>query len=108
MNIMLVSVSERTREIGVRMAVGARSSDIMLQFLIEAILVCIVGGATGVGLSLAAGAAVTLFATSVQFSYSLLTIVVAFASSTAIGVVFGFAPARSASRLDPVEALMRE
>ena len=108
MNIMLVSVSERTREIGVRMAVGARSGDIMLQFLIEAVLVCIIGGATGVALALLSGLAVTSFASGVRFSYSLVTIVVAFGSSTLIGIVFGFMPARSASRLDPVEALMRE
>jgi macrolide transport system ATP-binding/permease protein len=108
MNIMLVSVSERTREIGVRMAVGARSGDIMLQFLIEAVLVCFVGGATGVALALLSGAAVTFLADSVRFSYSLVTIIIAFGSSTLIGVVFGFVPARSASRLDPVEALMRE
>ena len=108
MNIMLVSVSERTREIGVRMAVGARSGDIMLQFLIEAVLVCIIGGATGVALALLSGLAVTSFASGVRFSYSLVTILVAFGSSTLIGIVFGFMPARAASRLDPVEALMRE
>jgi macrolide transport system ATP-binding/permease protein len=108
MNIMLVSVTERTKEIGVRMAVGARRGDIMRQFLIEAVLVCIVGGATGVALSLVGGAITTHFVQDMRLSYSAVTIIVAFASSTLIGVVFGFMPARSASRLDPVEALMRE
>jgi macrolide transport system ATP-binding/permease protein len=108
MNIMLVSVTERTKEIGVRMAVGARRSDILRQFLIEAVLVCVVGGATGVALSLIAGATTMHFVQSIQLSYSATTIVIAFASSTLIGIVFGFMPARSASHLDPVEALMRE
>lgn len=108
MNIMLVSVTERTREIGVRMAVGARRGDIMLQFLIEAVIVCIVGGATGVALSLLSGAITMHFVDSVRLSFSVVTIVIAFASSTLIGVAFGFMPARAASRLDPVQALMRE
>ena len=108
MNIMLVSVTERTREIGVRMAVGARRGDIMRQFLIEAVLVCVVGGAAGVALSLGAGAITSYFVTTMRLSFSAETILIAFASSTLIGVVFGFMPARSASHLDPVEALMRE
>ena len=108
MNIMLVSVTERTREIGVRMAVGARRGDIMLQFLIEAVIVCVVGGATGVALSLLSGALVMHFVSSIQLSFSVGTIIIAFVSSTLIGIVFGFMPARSASRLDPVQALMRE
>ena len=108
MNIMLVSVTERTREIGVRMAVGARRGDIMQQFLIEAVLVCLVGGAAGVTLSLVAGAATAHFVSAIRLDYSAISIVAAFASSTLIGVVFGFMPARSASHLDPVEALTRE
>jgi macrolide transport system ATP-binding/permease protein len=108
MNIMLVSVTERTREIGVRMAVGARPGDIMRQFLIEAVLVCIVGGAAGVTLSLIAGGVATHFLTQMHLDYSMLSIIAAFASSTLIGIAFGFMPARSAARLDPVEALMRE
>jgi len=108
MNIMLVSVTERTREIGVRMAVGARPGDIMRQFLIEAVLVCIVGGAAGVTLSLVAGGVATHFLTQMHLDYSAVSIVAAFVSSTLIGIVFGFMPARSAARLDPVEALMRE
>jgi macrolide transport system ATP-binding/permease protein len=108
MNIMLVSVTERTREIGVRMAVGARPGDIMRQFLIEAVLVCIVGGGAGVALSLLVGGVATHFATQIQLDYSMESIIAAFVSSTLIGIVFGFMPARSAARLDPVEALMRE
>ena len=108
MNIMLVSVTERTREIGVRMAVGARPGDIMRQFLIEAVLVCIVGGAAGVTLSLVGGGIATHFVDSLRLSYSPFSIIAAFLSSTLIGIVFGFMPARSAARLDPVEALMRE
>lgn len=108
MNIMLVSVTERTREIGVRMAVGARRGDIMQQFLIEAVLVCLVGGTIGVGLALGAGAVIGQFAPSVKLIYSTITIAAAFASSTLIGIVFGFMPARSAARLNPVDALARE
>jgi len=108
MNIMLVSVTERTREIGVRMAVGARPGDIMRQFLIEAVLVCIVGGAAGVTLSLVGGGVATHFISTLRLSYSAVSIIAAFVSSTLIGIAFGFMPARAAARLDPVEALMRE
>ena len=107
MNIMLVSVTERTREIGVRMAVGARRSDIMKQFLIEAVLVCLSGGMLGIGLALLIGVP---FAQSGNFQmiYSTASIATAFACSTLIGVIFGFLPARNAARLDPVDALARE
>ncbi|AKR58489.1 macrolide export ATP-binding/permease protein MacB [Youhaiella tibetensis] len=108
MNIMLVSVSERTKEIGIRMAVGARGGDILQQFLVEAVLVCFIGGAAGIGLSFAVGAIVKQFVPTITLSYSPLSIVVAVLSSTAIGLAFGFFPARSASRLDPVDALARE
>jgi len=108
MNIMLVSVRERTREIGVRMAVGARQSDIMQQFLIEAVLVCLLGGAIGVGLSLAIGFGVQSLVAGMNFVYSPATIIAAFVSSSLIGVGFGFMPARSAARLDPVVALASE
>ncbi|MGN0908133.1 MAG: MacB family efflux pump subunit [Succinivibrio sp.] len=108
MNIMLVSVTERTREIGIRMAVGARQSDIMTQFLIEAVTVCITGGLAGVLLSLIAGKVVMLFFPSVPLSFSALSIAVAVLTSSAIGMVFGFMPARNAARLDPIEALARE
>ncbi|OTG84771.1 MacB family efflux pump subunit [Acinetobacter sp. ANC 4648] len=109
MNIMLVSVTERTQEIGVRMAVGARQSDILQQFLIEAILVCIFGGLLGVLLSLGIGQIIGHFAKGTfQMAYSSTSIIAAFVCSTLIGVVFGFIPARNAAQLDPVDALSRE
>jgi macrolide transport system ATP-binding/permease protein len=108
MNIMLVSVSERVGEIGVRMAVGARRSDILAQFLIEAVLVCVLGGAAGVLLALGFGAAFSLAGASFQLIYSPFPIVVALAATTLIGIVFGYVPARNASLLDPVAALARE
>jgi macrolide transport system ATP-binding/permease protein len=108
MNIMLVSVSERTREIGVRTAIGARRSDIMAQFVIEAVLVCLMGGAIGVGLSLLIGAAFDRFAQGFEMVFSPGSIVAAFLTATVIGLVFGWLPARNAARLDPVEALARE
>jgi macrolide transport system ATP-binding/permease protein len=108
MNIMLVSVTERTREIGVRMAVGARQSDIRQQFLIEAVLVCLLGGILGIALALAIGWGFKTFGGSFTLLFSTSSIVAAFACSTLIGVAFGFLPARNAAQLDPVEALARE
>ena len=109
MNIMLVSVTERTQEIGVRMAVGARQSDILQQFLIEAILVCLLGGILGVLLSLGIGQVIGYFAQGiVAMSYSTTSIVAAFVCSSLIGIVFGFLPAKNAAQLDPVAALARE
>ncbi len=108
MNIMLVSVTERTREIGVRMAVGARQGDILQQFLIEAVLVCLLGGLLGVLLAVALGGVFARVGGNFQMVYSVTSMVVAFACSTLIGVAFGFLPARNAARLDPVEALARE
>ena len=108
MNIMLVSVTERTREIGVRMAVGARQSDILRQFLIEAVLVCLCGGALGIALAYLIGVIFASAGGSFQMIYSTTSIVAAFACSTLIGVLFGFLPARNAARLDPVAALARE
>lgn len=108
MNIMLVSVTERTQEIGVRMAVGARHSDIMQQFLIEAVLVCLLGGLLGVALALGVGQAVKYSGSDFKMIYSTTSIVAAFFCSTCIGVLFGFLPARNAARLDPVVALARE
>lgn len=109
MNIMLVSVTERTQEIGVRMAVGARQSDILQQFLIEAVLVCILGGVLGVLLSLGIGQLIDHFAGDVfQMAYSTTSIVAAFVCSSLIGIVFGFIPARNAAQLNPVDALSRE
>jgi len=108
MNIMLVSVTERTREIGVRMAVGARQSDILQQFLIEAVLVCLIGGAAGILLALLLGLLVSLSGSGFAMVFSPSSILLAFACSTAIGILFGFLPARNAARLDPVEALARD
>lgn len=108
MNIMLVTVSERINEIGVRMAVGARQSDILQQFLIEAILVCLIGGGLGVLLAFFIGELFVLFDAPIHFVYTMSSIMMAFAFSTCIGVCFGFSPARKASKLDPVVALARD
>ncbi|MDD2320079.1 MAG: MacB family efflux pump subunit [Geobacteraceae bacterium] len=108
MNIMLVSVSERTREIGIRMAVGARRNDIMQQFLIEAVLVCLSGGLIGIVLSYGVGLVFPLFITAIAMEFSILSIVAAFLCSSAIGILFGYLPARNAATLDPIEALARE
>jgi putative ABC transport system permease protein len=107
MNIMLVSVTERTREIGIRMAIGARGGDVLIQFLIEAVMLSLVGGLLGIafGLALAEGAS-SLMNMSVVFD-PVITFV-AFFFSGAVGIFFGFYPARKASRLDPIEALRYE
>jgi putative ABC transport system permease protein len=107
MNIMYVSVTERTREIGLRMAIGARGIDILLQFLIEAILISITGGLIGVGLGIAASKLVTIFLkwpTLVSES----SIVLSFLVCAVTGVFFGYYPAQKASRLDPIDALRYE
>ena len=108
MNIMLVSVTERIKEIGLRMAIGARRIDIMLQFQIEALAICITGAVLGIGLTLGAG---TVFGSN-QGEFPMIftgtSIILASASAIAIGFVFGYLPARRAARLDPVEALARE
>ncbi|WMJ68710.1 MacB family efflux pump subunit [Stenotrophomonas sp. 24(2023)] len=107
MNIMLVSVTERTREIGVRMAVGARRSDILQQFLIESVLVCLLGGVLGIALALGLGLLLELADVGFSLVFSAASIVAAFACSSLIGIGFGFLPARRAAQLDPVEALIR-
>lgn len=106
MNIMLVSVTERTREIGIRMATGARRRDIMLQFNIEAAVVCIIGGLLGIGLGLLAGWSISLLAVDVVFS--VMPALLAFSSAVLTGILFGYLPARKAARLDPVVALASE
>jgi len=106
MNIMLMTVKERTREIGIRMATGARQRDIQRQFLTEAVMVSLVGGGIGVVLGLAIGAALIFWKVPVIFS--LRAILGAFACALATGLVFGFMPARQAARLDPVVALASE
>jgi putative ABC transport system permease protein len=102
-----VSVTERTREIGVRLAVGARGRDILLQFLIEAVTLSIVGGLIGIGLGMGGAKAL-----SANFGWTTLvsanSVILAFLFSAAIGVFFGFYPARKAARLDPIEALRYE
>nr|WP_314264618.1 macrolide ABC transporter ATP-binding protein/permease MacB [uncultured Moellerella sp.] len=108
MNIMLVSVTERTREIGIRMAVGARASDVMQQFLIEAILVCLMGGVLGISLSYGIALAAQMALPGWQFAFEPFALLTAFICSTAIGVIFGFLPARNAAKLNPIDALARE
>jgi macrolide transport system ATP-binding/permease protein len=110
MNIMLVSVTERTREIGIRMAVGARRSDIMKQFLVEAVMICLVGGVLGVLLSFLSGYVFSLFVTVTKWKMVMTAdaFVLALVCSTLIGITFGFLPARNASRLQPHDALSRD
>ncbi|HEY3992563.1 MAG TPA: FtsX-like permease family protein [Ktedonobacteraceae bacterium] len=107
MNIMLVSVTERTREIGIRMAVGARPGDVMTQFLIEAIMLSVLGGIVGILLGVGGALAYTFF-TQNPFALSPLAVLLAFGFAGAIGIVFGFYPARRAARLDPIVALHTE
>jgi putative ABC transport system permease protein len=107
MNIMLVSVTERTREIGLRMAVGARGRDILLQFLIEAVTLALLGGIVGTAAGLAGSALLARFgdwAVSVDASALLL----AFLFSAGVGIFFGFYPAKRAAELNPIEALRYE
>ena len=107
MNIMLVSVTERTREIGIRMAIGAKSRDVLTQFLIEALTLSIAGGAVGVTLGIAASR-ILAWKAGWPILLSPAAIALAFGFSAAIGVFFGFYPARKAARLDPIEALRYE
>ena len=108
MNIMLVSVTERTKEIGVRMAIGARRNNILQQFLIEAVLICIIGGLVGVGLSTAISLVFNHFVTEFPMEISIGSVIGAVVCSTAIGVAFGFMPANKASKLNPVDALSKD
>lgn len=107
MNIMLVSVTERTREIGIRLAVGAKRRDVMMQFLVESVILCLTGGAIGVLL----GTLISAFFASIMgwpIAITMDAILMAFICSTSIGIFFGFYPARKASKLNPVEALRYE
>ena len=106
MNIMLMTVRERTREIGIRMATGARQRDIMRQFLTEAMLVSLVGGAVGVVLGLLIGAVLVVAGVPIIFSIS--AILGAFGSAMLAGLIFGYTPAKKAAQLDPVVALASE
>jgi len=107
MNIMLVSVTERTREIGLRQAVGARGRDVLRQFLVEAVILSLIGGVIGIGLGMF-GARTIADAFQWPTRVSSNAIAVAFVCSAAVGVFFGYYPARRASRLDPIEALRFE
>jgi macrolide transport system ATP-binding/permease protein len=106
MNIMLVSVTERTREIGIRMATGARERNILHQFLIEAVVISALGGAIGAGVGLIVAGVISAFGTPIQ--YSLMPIMLAFGCAFSTGLLFGFLPARKAAKLDPVVALASE
>ncbi|MBL8602755.1 MAG: ABC transporter permease [Myxococcales bacterium] len=107
MNIMLVSVTERTREIGIRLAIGARSGDILAQFLVEAVALSLLGGLAGLGLGWGAG---TLLGKTMEWTvtFSPSAAVVALGTSSGIGVIFGYFPARRAAKLDPIQALRHE
>ncbi|WP_291253202.1 MacB family efflux pump subunit [Fusobacterium sp.] len=108
MNIMLVSVTERTREIGIRMAIGAKQRNILQQFLIEAILICLIGGVLGVGISVTFGIIFNMVIKNFTMIFSIFSIVAAVLCSTMIGVIFGYMPAKNASELDPINALSRD
>ena len=108
MNIMLVTVTERTREIGLRMAVGASRREVLLQFLVEAILISLIGGVLGICIGLALPLSVGLFTNRVHVPVSPISVIVAFAVSFSVGVGFGLLPARRASQLSPTEALRYE
>jgi putative ABC transport system permease protein len=107
MNIMLVSVTERTREIGIRMAVGAKALDIRMQFLIEAVVLSMIGGILGILLGVAAGFALASF-TAAPPIFTLSSILLAFVFSAMVGVGFGYYPAWKASLLNPIDALKYE
>jgi macrolide transport system ATP-binding/permease protein len=106
MNIMLVSVTERTREIGIRMATGARTRDIMLQFNTEAAVVCTLGGVLGVLIGFLIGFGLKLF--QVEVVFSALPVLLSFACAVGTGLLFGYLPAKKAAELDPVVALASE
>jgi len=107
MNIMLVSVTERTREIGIRMAIGARSFDVLFQFLTEAVMVCFIGGIVGVLLGIGSGLAISSIA-GWRVIFTVTPIVIAFGFAFLTGIIFGYLPAKKAAKLDPIEALARD
>ena len=107
MNIMLVSVTERTREIGIRMAIGARPREVLMQFLVEAVILSILGSLVGVILGISGAWLVTQFV-NMTVVVTLFSIALAFVVAAGIGIFFGFYPARKASRLKPIEALRYE
>jgi putative ABC transport system permease protein len=107
MNIMLVSVTERTREIGLRLAIGARGSDVLLQFLVEAVVLSLLGGSIGIGLGYGLSQGLTQFLSWPTY-VSPEAVLISFGFAAGIGIFFGFYPARKASALDPIEALRYE
>jgi putative ABC transport system permease protein len=108
MNIMLVSVAERTREIGVRKALGATNADVLLQFLLEAVLLALMGGLVGVALGVGVSALLPTLSSNLPTAVTATSVGLAFGVSALIGVVFGVLPAYRSARLQPVEALRRE
>jgi macrolide export ATP-binding/permease protein macB len=108
MNIMLVSVTERTKEIGIRMAIGARKSDIMQQFLIEAVLLCVLSGIIGVILAFFAGEIFNWLNLDFVMRFSVAPVVLSLVASSVIGIIFGYIPALQASKLNPIDALLQE
>jgi macrolide transport system ATP-binding/permease protein len=107
MNIMLVSVTERTREIGIRMAIGARSFDVLFQFLTEAVMVCFIGGLAGVVVGIGGGLSTSAIA-GWRVIFTIAPVVIAFACAFLTGIIFGYLPARKAAQLDPIDALARD
>ncbi len=108
MNIMLMSVTERTREIGIRLATGARRSDILVQFLVEAVVVSAVGGLIGIVIGVSIGGLIKMIFPELWISFTGMPMIVAFSCAAATGLVFSFAPARNAARLNPVDALAHD
>ncbi len=107
MNIMLVSVTERTREIGIRLAIGAMEREVLLQFLVEAVVLASLGGVIGIILGVGVGVGVTLFF-DLPLIFNIFIIIIAFLFSTCVGIIFGYFPARKAARLNPIDALRYE
>ncbi len=108
MNIMLVSVSERTKEIGIRMAIGAKESDILVQFLIEAIILCIIGGIIGLLTAYSFGYLFNSISGNFYMKFSTMPAIIALMSSCLVGTIFGYLPAKNASKLNPIDALLQE
>lgn len=108
MNIMLVSVSERTKEIGIRMAIGAKESDILVQFLIEAIILCIIGGIIGLFTAYSFGYLFNSISGNFYMKFSTMPAIIALMSSCLVGTIFGYLPAKNASKLNPIDALLQE
>jgi macrolide transport system ATP-binding/permease protein len=107
MNIMLVSVTERTREIGIRMAIGARGFDVLFQFLTEAVMVCFIGGLAGIVVGIGGGFIVSAVA-GWRVIFTVAPVVIACSCAIVTGILFGYLPARKAAHLDPIEALARD